>query len=272
MNKIVEMADLKHLLSARAHVPDHSLLSLTVELSSAVTERLCGNTLGCKELKKGKVFRKVVEQYMESETTNRLLNSMLTELATLEKHQDDMDQCFEGLVNFLLCKATESMKGRSKKQPRTKYKPYWDDDLSKKWKCMKEAERIYHDFWKCHKGMVNTCLQTEFKVAQKTFDKELKVKKRKFHHGQMIIIDKCLVSDPQVFWAHIKNLGPTKKQTIPMGVEINGHIVTDQNLVLDKWRSEYELLYNAAEDGCFDQVFKKAQMELLTEEDFEVKL
>lgn len=34
MSKIVESADLKHLLSPRAHLPNHSLLSLTVELSA----------------------------------------------------------------------------------------------------------------------------------------------------------------------------------------------------------------------------------------------
>ena len=85
-------------------------------------------------------------------------------------------------------------------------------------------------------------------------------------------IDECLANDPQSFWAHIKKLGPMKKQTIPMCVEINGLKVTDPNLVLEKWRAEYEHLYNATDDKYFDQDFKNSEMKLLTEEDFKLKV
>ena len=166
MSKLVEQADLEHLLSDRAHMPDHSLLTLSVELSLAVTERLCENTLGSKTVKKGKIFRTVGDEYMESGMAVRLLNNMLVELASMNKQQEDMDLCYDGLVNFLLDQAAYSVKNRMRKRPDTTYKLYWDEELSKKWKKMKEAERIYHEHRKHHKNKCNNWLCLDFKITQ----------------------------------------------------------------------------------------------------------
>ena len=73
-------------------------------------------------------------------------------------------------------------------------------------------------------------------------------------------MDSACVKDPNSFWEYVKKLGPTKKQSIPWEAEINGQITNNKSEVLEKWRSEFEKLYNGA-DYEFDEDFKNKKLE-----------
>ena len=53
-------------------------------------------------------------------------------------------------------------------------------------------------------------------------------------------IENCVSSDPNKFWDFIKRLGPTKREEIPWKIELDGQVITDQDLVLKKWKEDYE--------------------------------
>ena len=77
------------------------------------------------------------------------------------------------------------------------------------------------------------------------FDKTYRRLERQYKRGQMLKIEDVCNTNPNEFWKYIKNLGPKRKNNIPMEVySENNDIIYDQAAVLDKWRSEFEGLYN----------------------------
>ena len=72
-----------------------------------------------------------------------------------------------------------------------RFKPYWDDELSELWQCMRVAEKR---FIKCNgSNRVKKQLHLEFKNARRTFDKKLRTKERTFRRKKINEID-CLNS------------------------------------------------------------------------------
>ena len=68
------------------------------------------------------------------------------------------------------------------------------------------------------------------------------------------------------FWDHIKNLGPKRKDSIPMevcGDDLN--VVLDENFVFQKWSNEFENLNNAQTNENFDD---QLYHEILSERTF----
>ena len=71
-------------------------------------------------------------------------------------------------------------------------------------------------------------------------------------------IETLNTNDPREFWNSIKMLEPHKRNAIPMQVyDDAGHIVSDSDSVMKKWRSEFENLYNKPADmnDQFDDSF-----------------
>ena len=100
---MIDQENLQYLISDVSRPPDHSVLSVVIETSAAVRERVWGNTLGSKSVgRKGKLIRRVGEQYMRSDTAQKMLPVMLNNFDKYVKCQKEMDDCYGALVNFLL--------------------------------------------------------------------------------------------------------------------------------------------------------------------------
>ena len=132
-------------------------------------------------------------------------------------------------------------------------KPFWNDNLSSLWKTLCEKEKL---FLLCSDRR-RRYLQQKFVLAQKKFDREYRKAERKYRINKIDEIDNYCTSDPNKFWDSIKRLGPRKKSGIPMEVYgENQNIITDQEQVLNKWKSEFERLFNLQPDpGQFDDDF-----------------
>ena len=192
-----------------------------------------------------------------------MLKTLIGNLEEMLANQEDMNNCYDLLTNFILTEAENSCEKRSKPRPTTVVKEYWDSDLSKKWRTMKESERIYR---KCKKegNYRRICdSKLQFNEDRKCFDKLLKYRKRQYHKGLMIEINECCDKDPNAFWEFINQLGPKRSTKIPWEVTVNGEIKTDKQSMLEHWRCEFEKLYRSV-DGHFNDEFKLQQKETLT--------
>ena len=257
MTELISALDKQSLICDGCRPPDHSLLSLTIERSQAVIDHVCGNTLGSKALKKKWLIRYPNETYMESELVDKVVGELLHDFRNKCKMQQEVNECYDNLVKFVLDEANKASRSKGKLRNETSFKPYWDDGLQRMWKNMKECERLFlKDKHSPKKGV----LHGNFQSAQRMFDKELKRKKRKYCKGQLLKIDESLNSDADSFWKFIKQLGPTKRTSIPMEVEIDGKVVNDVNLVIKKWRSDFEQLYANTTRDNFDNSFKKQEL------------
>ena len=107
---------------------------------------------------------------------------------------------------------------------------------------MKDREHSFLKF----KGNRYQCaaLRKQFQVKQWEFDRKLRQCKRLFAKTQQTELISDIANNPKRFWGTIKNLVPKKKNMIPMKVYIDNIVTDDLNIVLCKWKTDYELLYN----------------------------
>jgi hypothetical protein len=132
-------------------------------------------------------------------------------------------------------------------------KPFWNNELKELWQNLCRKERLY---LKAH-GSDRNRIKHEFKAAQKLFDKTYRRTERRFHKEKLTELENLSTDDPNKFWKCIKNLGPKKKNEIPMEVyDENGDIVYETHRVLDTWKLEYSKLFCLrSAEGEFDDNF-----------------
>ena len=127
--------------------PDHGLLSMTIELSSILTDeiRQGGNTLGSKNYRqRGQIWRTVDKQYMASDTAKRMLPILIENLLDMQAEQSSLNETYDELVNFVLEEAERSRGPKSRnRRAGTKFKEYWDSELTAQWNKIREYERLY---------------------------------------------------------------------------------------------------------------------------------
>ncbi len=68
-------------------------------------------------------------------------------------------------------------------------------------------------------------------------------------------IETMATNDPNEFWNKINRLGSRKVSTIPVQiVDRNGNTENDENAVFDRWKLDFENLYNSDDTNDFDSV------------------
>ena len=97
--------------------------------------------------------------------------------------------------------------------------------------------------------------QNLFKEARNKFDKNLRKCERNYKKHMANNIESLNGIKPQEFWKHIQNLGPTKKQPIPMINNTSNVQSSDVDIVLNKWKNDFYTLYNNPNDVRYDKNF-----------------
>ena len=94
------------------------------------------------------------------------------------------------------------------------------------------------------------------------FDKELRKSKRSFQRRQMHDLEEINSNDPTAFWKYINNLGPKKKSNIPWEiVDEHDNLVTEHDIVLERWKHDYEHLLKPPDDATPQQLAFKDSIE-----------
>ena len=110
------------------------------------------------------------------------------------------------------------------------------------------------------KGRANirSLLRREFQTAQSTFDRTLRKYERQYKRAMCDDIENMSTENPREFWNKIKTLGPRKSTNIPMEVyNENGEILTDEQSVLNCWKTDFETIYNNDSFDSFNSEFQR---------------
>ena len=182
--------------------------------------------------------------------------------------QNRMDLSYEAFCKCVFQEMDRNVKFiDASKKMRKKYKhskPYWNDNLTMKWKAMNESER---KFLKCKESRRRKSqFYLEFKKAQKDFDKSLTKASREFRRQSVLKIEELNTGNHKSFWKHIKSLGPHKTKNVPLQVKRDDCLISDKSYVLNKWETDFSSLYNkpSSLDSQFDQEFVKEMLETKT--------
>ena len=116
---------------------------------------------------------------MASDLVMKLLPDIMENLHDNVFNQQEINDSYARIIDLILTEAESSLTGRNTRRKNTKFKSYWNAELSVKWKLMHESERIYRKVCKDQKS-VGVCRekQLEFKNARRALDKLLKKRKR----------------------------------------------------------------------------------------------
>ena len=115
------------------------------------------------------------------------------------------------------------------------------------------------NFKRCPKLSANRSrLLDRFKEKRDIFDKALRNAERYYNRKFADKIEEINTSDPNIFWDYIRKLGPRQSRDIPTKVYGDDNTLCDDpDIVLHKWKSEFEALYNIpdSQNDKFDDTF-----------------
>ena len=138
---------------------------------------------------------------------------------------------------------------------KSRYKPYWSDDLQSACDTVCEKERLW---LRCRGSPVlKRRLRDSYNQQRKTFDKMNRCAKRKYQMAEQDRLkDMYNDHDTRNFWKYIGKLGlqNDRKSSIPMEVVDNdGNVNTNIGDVLSRWKNDYTHLFQDNSDVTFDE-------------------
>ena len=126
------------------------------------------------------------------------------------------------------------------------YKPYWDEELSILWKNAIYNEKVFRKF----KGSLGRKqdLSLQYQISLRSFDKALRKKERLYRRKNAEKIESLNNVNHKEFWSEINKLGPQKTGQIPNNVYVENSVVSDTDVVLTKWKNDFQQHYNPPKD------------------------
>ena len=175
------------------------------------------------------------------------IQSVIRRIESARDTQNEVDDIYSTLCSLIIAEMDANIPTfDTSKRTRKRFKntkPFWNDDLTNVWHSMRDKERAFLRF----KGRTNirSLLRREFQTAQSTFDRTLRKYERQYKRAMCDDIENMSTENPREFWNKIKTLGPRKSTNIPMEVyNENGEILTDEQSVLNCWKTDFENIYN----------------------------
>ena len=236
-------------------IPDHSLLLSKLDLPEYVQNKnKIGEIHKSHEQKLPRLdYRNLPTEFMNNQNFIINLNVILENIRSNMKTQRDIDDIYTKFVSLLHNEINSII--LLKKMKFKSGKEFWNDILETHWKNMRQKETL---FKKSKYKKDKQILWISFKHAQSQFNKKFKFFKYQYEKTKMIEFETLNINNPIEFWNKIKQLGPYKKNSIPMEViKENGILVTDSDSVLSIWQSEFRKLYNLDVTENFDHSFYK---------------
>ena len=234
------------MLNAKCKIPDHSLLSTVVHFESmlAMSNDHVRDPDTEKNTRKFYDWSKAPVDLLRDDRSKEMLAEIISNIELTRETQDNLDDIYAQVCYVILEEMDKiPQKGPSQRTSSKRLKkrhPFWNKDLDEKWKNVMNAEKC---FKKCKHRRTKKDLRYQYKVAQDEFDKLFRKYKRQHNRNKSLQIEKLSTSDPNRFWQHVKNLGPRKKQCIPMEVYTDtGGIECSPLKVLSHWQNEFEKL------------------------------
>lgn len=242
------------------NIPDHSVLTLkfntTVNLNCTIEDDHVQHNhdnshvknISCDDIyyKRFNVTS-LPNAFMNNDTAKDALVKLIDDALKMQKDQDDIDKLYDKFCQFYHNEMKSYLQFKnvfprsSKQTNKRKTKPFWTDDLTDLWKIVCDSEKAYLRA----QGTLRRNLRNTFIIAQKNFDKNYRRAKRNYNKNVVQEIENMANVNPTEFWEKIRNLGPRKKDSIPMEVyDDQGNVVNNHKYVLDKWRDEFRNLFN----------------------------
>ena len=284
-NEIINRYNLQHLINTRSKASDHSMIcaefvciyNTNVTTEETVSVNNVSNNNDILYNNKMYNFKDKPEGFLDNPEWKTQLESIIHKLENNVHNQRMLDSVFKELCECFFSEFDKNLKFRTIGNKRTRkyyksHKPYWDEELTNNWKAMRENELKYSKY-KGKFRFIKQRLLLEFKEQQHIFDKTLRKKEREYNRKQILSFDEINSNNPKEFWDKLKQLGPARKNRIPMKVRKDNKLITDEKEVLNTWKGDFEELYNGPvteNDQFIEEIKNKTQQAELSEPNEEI--
>ena len=186
---------------------------------------------------------------MNNEIWDCAILELLTDLELIKQTEVDIDTLYDKVCKTILCEndaylSCFSLTGKSKKQFKY-HKPYWNHNLTMKWKEMRNFEKSFQKYK--GRGTYKIKIRNDYKLKQREFNKLLRKTERQYCRNLSNDINISRVSNPKQFWDYISKLGPRKNRKVSEKVYINGEsgqTIDNIPTLLNKWENAFNKLYS----------------------------
>ena len=266
VNDVINQFNLYNLISDQCKPPDHSIVytelviddhngEISYSDENMKHEQHNQNPING-DTKRVYKFDSIPVDFMNNDKWSYAINEIIVTLENNIRTKEQLNQIYSNLVSTLTKEMDTFLNsrelGRKQKKKYKHSKPYWTNELTIAWKMMCESEKQFRLAKNKHAKSV---LRNRFLNDRHSFDKLLSKTERNYRRNTLLKIENVCQNNPKEFWSKIKNLGP-KKDSIPMTVRIDDTLVDDKSAVLEKWKLDFETLYNPTVDGTKDNTFE----------------
>ena len=275
INDLLSKFELFSNIGAQSKPPDHSVLCVEVVVDNNILQETQGNVINCQNTcsnSKRYNFDNIPNAFMHKTWLNQI-NAVIEKLQNTQNQQCQLDSVYLEFCQNVTAEMDKHLdykcQSKSLRKKFKSYKPFWNSELTKLWKDMCSKERAV----RCVKNnsQYKKTLRSKFISARKTFDKSLRYYERQYNRNIIANIEDVSTSNPREFWQKLKNLGP-RKSKIPNSVYDNNNLLcSDPNIVLNKWKSEFEKLFSndniVPDENYKDLLYQKCLLENLSDPD-----
>ena len=229
------------------HVPDHSLLRCSIQLvgyenqSKSSIPNVSSIKFDCGTIPPG---------FCDDVSFLLSLNEKIQEIGSSNSVQEEVNLLCSNFCGVLRNEMLQKLPHRhiilkfGLNNKRRRYrKPWWNDSLADKWNQVCIAERN----WLKTKDKNRNELKDIFIRMRKDFDREVQRTKRRYWIQLQNEMVSSLEVNPREFWKTIGRTGVADNRNKKIPFEVNteeGSISTDPKIVLQKWKQDFEKMYN----------------------------
>ena len=246
---VVCMSDLiceRHLVVPHA-IPDHSIIEWVTDVPAFADS---GDTqaTGGEHLRRFNV-KDIPGDFLQDGNSEAVLAAM-QRIEDSSSTQSDINSAYDEFVSLVtksldvFCTTNSKSHNATKRHKRTG-KPYWNQELQLQWNEVCQLERQWR---RANNQGQKRKLRRQYCNQRTQFDKLHRKFKRSYQlKEQSVLLEQLQHCNSSVFWKSFGKIGigNDRKVRIPMEVaNDDGTIVTDPELVMKRWRDDYEVLYN----------------------------
>ncbi|VDI50696.1 Hypothetical predicted protein [Mytilus galloprovincialis] len=260
MSDITDSLDLQEC----SQIPDHSVLQAVIKREASVPHNtLLKYPTNLKRIPNKPKSYQIPNDFLNDDNAREKIEQTINKIENALADRRDVDEAYSNLFQLIDSEVISKIGHKSAHDDqhkitsrKSKYKPYWNENLQEHWENACEQEKVWLKCKIC--GPKKKHLREHFVTARNDFDKLLRKEKRNYQlRQQKELFDLSKESNTRDFWRKIGKLGIAKdrRDKIPMEVRLpNGNISKDINVVYETWKNEYEHLFNTS-DGEYDEGF-----------------
>ncbi|CAG2208271.1 unnamed protein product [Mytilus edulis] len=246
-------------------IPDHSVLTVSFKRESANQQDKTpqASYSDIQKLPSKPRSRSIPNEFLNDDTVRVKIEQVIQNIENNLTVKQDVDAaygCFVELISDeVKSKIGEKSEGDNqyrKSKGKSRYKPYWNDNLKLLWDKTCEHKKVWLKWKGC--GTKKKRVREQFLTSRNAFDKLLRKEKRSYQmRQQQELLNLSTENNTRDFWKKIGKLGIAndRRSSIPMEVLTSeGNVCKDIKTVYDTWKSKYEHLFNVT-DCKYDEDF-----------------